>query len=133
MNEPKPIEPISFSKAELHPKKWSPEGQGELWIVNNQDYCMKKLPFKKGGSFSMHYHWNKKEHWYVDKGQLLMKYFDLSCAEPKEMILNEGDVVGIPAGNPHQLFALEDSMILEVSTRHEDTDSYKIGKGDSQK
>jgi hypothetical protein len=33
-------------------------------------------------------------------------------------------------GQPHQLEALEDGEIFEVSTQHFDTDSYRIWKGD---
>ena len=49
------------------------------------------------------------------------------------MIINEGDVVYIERGKPHQLTALEDnSSIFEVSTEHFDSDSYRVWKGDSQ-
>lgn len=123
------IQPITFNTPEVHPKGWG----NELWIQNCPEYCGKVLKFNKGASFSNHYHWHKKESWYVVYGQLLMRYYNLSNADQKERIIYEGEVVNIPAGNPHQLTALDDSMIFEVSSMHEDTDSYRIGKGDSQK
>ncbi len=126
------IPPISFSTPELHPKSWSPPGDGERWIVNNELYCLKILPFRAGESFSMHYHYDKTETWYVAKGRFTLYHYDLSNADRKERDLVVGDVIHIPAGNPHQLYALEDSEIVEVSTPHRNEDSYRIIKGASQ-
>jgi|TARA_B110000495_G_C23009511_1_gene596925 mannose-6-phosphate isomerase-like protein (cupin superfamily) len=126
MNEPLEIE---FSKPEKHPKAWGEE----LWIDNNYEYCGKVLKFNKGSSFSMHFHLDKRETWFLSKGNLQCEYFDLSNAETKTQILVEGSVVKIPRGHPHKLTALEDSIVFEVSTTHSEHDSYRIGKGDSQK
>ena len=35
-------------------------------------------------------------------------------------------------GQPHQLEAITDGRIFEVSTHHEDSDSYRVLPGDSQ-
>lgn len=123
------IPPITFTKPELHPKGWG----SETWIVNNDDYCLKLLEFKKGSRFSMHFHWLKREHWFCQSGKMLLRYFDLSNANEKTREVLPGEVVGVPAGNPHQLIALEDSVIVEVSTKHIEEDSYRVEKGDSQK
>jgi len=47
--------------------------------------------------------------------------------------LSEGDVVRQRPGQPHQIKALTDGRIFEVSTHHEDSDSYRVIPGDSQK
>lgn len=122
------IAPLSFTTPVSHPKGWGEE----LWVVNNDDYCAKLLHFKNGARFSMHYHWEKREHWFVAKGRLLLRYYDLTNATQKEREIGLGEVVGIPAGNPHQLIALEDSTIFEVSTTHSEEDSYRVLPGDSQ-
>jgi quercetin dioxygenase-like cupin family protein len=44
--------------------------------------------------------------------------------------LNVGDVITNERGEPHQLIALEDSEVFEVSTKHYDEDSFRIHKGD---
>lgn len=62
----------------------------------------------------------------------MLWYYDLTNADRKTVKLNGGMVVTIPQGNPHQIQALEDSVIVEFSTHHEDEDSYRIQKGDSQ-
>jgi mannose-6-phosphate isomerase-like protein (cupin superfamily) len=46
------------------------------------------------------------------------------------MHLTTGDVVTIPIGMPHQLEAIEEGEIFEISTEHFDSDSYRIKKGD---
>lgn len=106
---------------------------GETWIVNNQEYCGKILKFNQGARFSMHYHIEKEETFFVSKGRLLLKSINLENADQISLEINTGDVVDIPRFAPHQLIALEDSEIIEFSTHHEDSDSYRIAKGDSQK
>ena len=110
-----------------------PKGWGEeLIIENNEMYCGKLLIFKKGCKFSMHYHLIKDETWYVDKGEFLYKWIDTDTAEVKEQKLKVGDVVRQRVGQPHQLIALTDGTVFEVSTQHFDEDSYRVMKGDSQ-
>jgi mannose-6-phosphate isomerase-like protein (cupin superfamily) len=104
----------------------------EVWIVNNSKYCGKLLIFRKGGTSSMHYHLEKQETWYVSKGSFLYKYIDTDTADVLEVVLSVGDIVTNLKGEPHQLIALEDSEIFEVSTEHYEEDSYRVFKGDSQ-
>ena len=96
-------------------------------------YCGKLLKFKKGCKFSMHYHLIKDETWYVNKGEFIYRWIDTDTAEVKIVALNEGDVVRQRVGQPHQLEALTDGVVFEVSTQHFDEDSYRVWKGDSQK
>ena len=111
-----------------------PKGWGEeLIIENNEMYCGKLLIFKKGCKFSMHYHLIKDETWYVDKGEFLYRWIDTDTAEVHEQKLKVGDVVSQRVGQPHQIMAITDGTIFEVSTQHFDDDSYRVFKGDSQK
>ena len=110
-----------------------PKGWGEEIIIeNNEMYCGKLLIFKKGCKFSMHYHLIKDETWYVDKGEFIYRWIDTDTAETIEQKLKVGDVVRQRVGQPHQLIALTDGTIFEVSTQHFDEDSYRVMKGDSQ-
>ena len=114
------------NKTELVKKGWG----YEIIIENNDEYCGKILHFYKDKKFSMHYHLLKKETWYILKGKLKLTLINTSDASINEKILNEEDVITIERGQPHQLYALEESEILEISTKHYDTDSYRIFKGD---
>jgi mannose-6-phosphate isomerase-like protein (cupin superfamily) len=111
------------------PKKWGKE----IILHNDQDYCGKLLKFKEGAKFSMHFHIKKAETWYVVKGEFLLKFIDTDDATHYEKRISTGMVVEIGQGDPHQLIALTDGEIFEVSTQHFDEDSYRIEKGDSQK
>ena len=108
-----------------------PKGWGkEIIIENNEKYCGKVLVFKKGFKFSMHYHMIKDETWYVQSGEFIFKWIDTVTAKQEELLLTPGFVVRIEPGQPHQLEALTDGEVFEVSTQHFDSDSYRIEKGD---
>ena len=89
--------------------------------------------FKEGAKFSMHYHMIKDETWYVNKGTFIYKWIDTETADVHEKVLNVGDTVRQKPGQPHQLIALTEGEVFEVSTQHFDSDSYRVWKGDSQK
>jgi quercetin dioxygenase-like cupin family protein len=109
-----------------------PKGWGhELIIYNDEKYCGKVLVFKEGCKFSMHYHMLKQETWYVNKGSFIYKWIDTERGITEETTLKVGDVVTQYPGQPHQLIALEDGEVFEVSTEHFDSDSYRIYKGDT--
>jgi mannose-6-phosphate isomerase-like protein (cupin superfamily) len=101
----------------------------EIVIVNNEKYCGKILVFKRGFKFSMHYHIIKQETWYVNVGSFIFYWIDTETAEKHTKELFKGDVVTIPIGMPHQLVALTDGEIFEISTQHFDSDSYRVSKG----
>jgi mannose-6-phosphate isomerase-like protein (cupin superfamily) len=105
----------------------------ELILENNDEYCGKILHFHKEAKFSMHYHMQKKETWYVQSGKFLFRSIQTQTADVKECTLEPGDCVTNERGQPHQIECLEEGDIFEVSTQHFDTDSYRVWKGDSQK
>ena len=111
-----------------------PKGWGEEIIIeNNEKYCGKILIFKQGCKFSMHYHMNKDETWWVEYGEFLYRWIDTETAVMNETKLGEGDIVRQRPGQPHQLEAISNGRIFEVSTHHEDSDSYRVLPGDSLK
>jgi mannose-6-phosphate isomerase-like protein (cupin superfamily) len=110
-------------------KKWG----SEVWIHNDEQYCGKILNFNEGATFSMHYHVLKNETWYVTKGKFLFIGIDPKTADKYEFELKIGDILEIERGYPHQLHAIIESQIFEISTQHFDDDSYRVEKGDSQK
>jgi mannose-6-phosphate isomerase-like protein (cupin superfamily) len=80
----------------------------------------------------MHYHLLKDETWYVNEGEFIYRWIDTENADIKQELLEEGSVVRQRVGQPHQLEAVTDGVIFEVSTQHFDDDSYRVLKGDSQ-
>ena len=111
-----------------------PKGWGEeIIICNHELYCGKLMRFKQGAKFSMHYHMIKDETWYVNEGEFIYRWIDTETAEIIEQHLRVGDTVRQRPGQPHQLEALTDGIVFEVSTEHFNSDSYRVWKGDSQK
>ena len=121
-------EPVPH-KGDFYKKAWG----YELWIINDEEYCGKLLVFDKDKKFSMHYHLIKKESWYVAKGEFEYSWIDTEKAAVKTVTIQEGDVIDLERGQPHQLTALtEGATIFEVSTKHYEEDSYRIIPGSSQ-
>lgn len=110
---------------EVVPKGWGKE----IIFVNNDEYCGKLLCFEKGKKFSMHFHVKKKETWYVSKGKFILIWIETANGITHTEYLSVGDVITNERGEPHQLIALEDSEVFEVSTKHYDDDSFRIWKG----
>jgi mannose-6-phosphate isomerase-like protein (cupin superfamily) len=106
----------------------------ELIWATNEKYCGKIMVFEKLGSkFSMHFHKEKDETWFVNSGRFLLKWIDTNDATLHTQELREGDVWRNPPLQPHQLVAMEpNSSITEVSTPDSVEDNFRIGPGDSQ-
>jgi mannose-6-phosphate isomerase-like protein (cupin superfamily) len=102
----------------------------EIIFVNDLEYCGKILHFEKGKKFSMHYHIEKKETWYVASGEFLFYWIDTRNGIMYTEKLRVGDTITNERGQPHQLEAIECGDIYEVSTMHKDSDSYRIWRGD---
>ena len=106
----------------------------ELIWATNEKYCGKIMVFEKSGNmFSMHFHKEKDESWFVNSGKFKLRYIDTNTATLYERELKEGDTWRNPPLLPHQLIALEDnSSITEVSTADSVEDNFRIAPGNSQ-
>lgn len=92
----------------------------ELVITNNKKYCGKILHFFKDKKGSAHYHKIKEETWWINSGKFLI-------TKEKEMFMAEpGEIIHIPPYTIHQVEAIEEGEIFEVSTQHFDEDTYRI-------
>ena len=114
-------------KPEIHLKGWGKE----IWWCNSEKYCGKSLFFTKGKKCSWHHHLLKDETFALHSGKLIVRYgTDPDLTKASEIILEPGDTFYVPPGLIHQMEALEDSELLEFSTFHMDSDSYRIIRGD---
>lgn len=106
-------------------------GHEDIWITNDL-YCSKFMHFHAGARFSMHFHVDKTESWYVISGQFTVRTIDTATAAIAEHDLRPGDVWHNNALLPHQLICHEAGTILEVSTPDSVEDNYRVMPGDSQ-
>lgn len=106
----------------------------ELIWATTEKYCGKIMVFEKAGAkFSMHFHREKDETWFINSGKFIVRWIDTKDAMLYTKELKEGDVWHNPPLQPHQLEALEDnSSVTEVSTPDSVEDNYRIIPGDSQ-
>lgn len=107
-------------------------GSELIWATNDK-YCGKMMNFNQGAKFSMHFHREKDETWYVQSGKFIVRWINTSDASQREDILNEGAVWHNPPLLPHQLICIEAGTIIEVSTPDSVEDNYRVMPGDSQK
>ena len=112
-------------KAKVVEKEWG----REIWMANNleENYCGKILQIHQGYNSSMHFHMKKHETFFIMKGALQVDTIDTMDGTINTTILYEGDTMEIKRGRPHQLIAYDgDVELIETSTFHEDSDSYRI-------
>ena len=111
-------------------KKWG----YEIWIENNDLYCGKHLHVLPHKYCSVHYHKDKKETFYIISGELSLQYSEnlnkdvwgLSLADA--IVLKQGESFTIEPYVAHR-FTSNTSYpcdFIEISTHHNDEDSYRI-------
>jgi N-acetylneuraminate synthase len=111
-------------------KKWG----YELWIENNTQYCGKHLHVLPNKWCSVHYHKNKKETFYVIKGELLLQHsikLDRDVWESDTLdtiVLKKGESFTIEPRIAHRFTSNTNYPcdFIEISTHHNDEDSYRI-------
>jgi mannose-6-phosphate isomerase-like protein (cupin superfamily) len=106
-------------------------GSEEIWATNDK-YCGKMLNFHRNAKFSMHFHREKEETWYVLSGEFIVKTINTADASIDIKQLKKGDVWHNPPLLPHQLICIEAGTIIEVSTPDSVEDNYRVMPGDSQ-
>ena len=100
------------------PKVWGTEE----WVVNTPDYCGKILNLNEGFRCSMHYHKRKDETFYIVDGEVLLEY------EMTKRIMVPGESQRILREGRHRFTGLQNSRLIEFSTHHEESDSYREGE-----
>ena len=107
-------------------------GHELIWATNDK-YCGKLMKFNAGAKFSMHFHKEKDESWYVLDGLFHLRIVDTKRANTIIIKLGPGDTWRNEPLLPHQLICVEAGTIIEVSTPDSVEDNYRIEPGDSQK
>lgn len=103
-------------------KRIKPWGE-EIVYIDEPEYAMKVLKIKKGHHSSMHYHPTKKETFYVLEGEIKV-LLTSGCCGSFCPVLKDGTYT-IKPGTNHSIYALVDSILIEVSTQPKD-DSVRI-------
>lgn len=98
----------------------------EVRMVNNEKYCGKLLVLTNSDISSLHYHKDKTETFIILAGRVELVLGDVV------MEFVAGDKSTIYPGTNHRFKAItRRALILEVSTHHEDSDTYRIEEAKS--
>jgi mannose-6-phosphate isomerase len=108
--EPFAVEPERVEK----PWGW------ELIWARTEHYVGKLLFVRAGHSLSLQFHNQKDESWYVQEGRASVEMGVPGDPVAESEIVAPGAAFRIRPGTVHRVRALEDTLILEVSTPHLD-------------
>jgi mannose-6-phosphate isomerase len=92
-----------------------PWGWELLWALTDQ-YCGKLLFVRAGESLSLQFHREKDESWYVQEGRAKLELGEIGQAVLRTEIVVRGAAFRYRPGTVHRVTALDDTLILEVST-----------------
>ncbi len=101
---------------------------GTIESIVGKGYAGKRMLVKKGKYASLEYHCNKSEAYYIHSGKLLLR-LRAGRAEDRNFELPVGTVSYTPPGLMHQRGGIGDTVIIEISTKDEDSDSYLVEDG----
>jgi mannose-6-phosphate isomerase-like protein (cupin superfamily) len=95
-----------------------PWGWELLW-AEAEEYVGKLLFVKAGESLSLQYHEVKDEAWLVQEGRARLELGDLGGAL-ETLEIAPGDAYHFRPRTVHRVTAIEDTLVIEVSTNHLD-------------
>jgi mannose-6-phosphate isomerase-like protein (cupin superfamily) len=104
-------DPASFSPQRVE-KPW---GYELIWALTDV-YCGKILFVRAGEALSLQYHESKDESWYVREGRAELELASAGGGDRRRLEIGPGDCFRFRPGTVHRVRALEDTLILEVST-----------------
>ncbi len=107
---------MSFQPWAYAPEKVEkPWGWELIWALTDR-YCGKLLFVRAGQALSLQYHETKDESWYVQDGRASLELGTVQNGDPETGEIGPGDCFHFAPGTLHRLRALEDTLIVEVST-----------------
>jgi len=92
----------------------------EIWLVNGE-YCGKLLVIDNKAQSSYHFHRNKTETFFCIEG-----YCTLIVEGKEELLAPFTRPKTIMAGEKHKFCSITPSVILEISTHHEEADVVRL-------
>jgi mannose-6-phosphate isomerase len=92
----------------------------ELIWANTEHYVGKLLFVRAGQSLSLQFHNRKDESWYFQEGRAEVEIGAPGDTLPSSEVVAPGAAFRLRPGTVHRVTALQDTLILEVSTPHLD-------------
>jgi mannose-6-phosphate isomerase-like protein (cupin superfamily) len=92
-----------------------PWGWELIWALTDR-YCGKLLFVRSGEALSLQYHEAKDESWYVQEGRAELDLASVDGSDREQVEIGAGDCFRFRPQTVHRLRAVEDTLIVEVST-----------------
>ena len=106
-----------MSRYETTPRKVEKPWGWELVWAEAGDYVGKLLFVRAGESLSLQYHEVKDESWLVQEGRARLELGEVG-GELETFEIAAGDAYRLRPGTVHRMTAVEDTLVVEVSTNH---------------
>jgi mannose-6-phosphate isomerase len=106
---------VTDRRPEFEPRRVDKPWGWELIWAQTDDYCGKLLFVRAGHSLSLQYHEQKDESWYVQEGTAELVLGELG-GETGTRVIQPGDAFRFRPRTVHRVNALEDLLVVEVST-----------------
>ena len=97
-------------------------------IFDRLGVTVKRIFMRAGTQSSMEYHIHKQESYYIEQGKLDVG-LRIGRGKNKFVTLEQGQVFHIQPGLMHMRMAVEDTVIIELSTTDDDSDSHIVEDG----
>jgi mannose-6-phosphate isomerase-like protein (cupin superfamily) len=107
------------SRFSVEPRRVEKPWGWELGWAETDTYVGKLLFVRAGQALSLQYHEVKDEAWLVQEGRASVELGDVGGAL-ETIEIAAGDALRYPPETVHRITALEDTLIVEVSTPHLD-------------
>ena len=112
-------------KASVTPRQVAKPWGWELVWAETEHYAGKLLFVRAGEALSLQLHEVKEESWLVQEGRARLE-IGARDEVREELEIGPGDAFHIRPGTLHRLTAIEDTLVIEVSTPHLD-DVVRLG------
>ncbi len=109
------LSPFAFEPERVE-KPWG----WELIWAHAEQYVGKLLFIRSGQALSKQFHNVKDESWYFHEGRAELELNAPGEAVENTEVVGAGDAFRLRPGTVHKLTALEDTLVIEVSTPHLD-------------
>ena len=121
--DPAAVSPSSVRTLDYRDKYW-----GSIETILNGEVAGKRIFLRANAQSSLEFHCVKTESYFVHAGKVRVG-LRVGRGENKSVVLGRGDSFDVRPGLMHIRIGIEDSVIIEISTRDSDRDSHLVEDG----
>jgi mannose-6-phosphate isomerase len=107
---------VTVDRYRVAPRRVEKPWGWELIWAETDAYAGKLIFVRAGEALSLQYHEVKDEAWLVREGRARVELGAAGDDQLETIEIREGDVLHYPPGTVHRITAIEDTLIVEVST-----------------